>query len=93
MFFATRFDNAMPNFRQSETRLLPLGSVMSTIFFNIFILPNILTSDRLTNTTLFADDLAIWCVASKNDQAKLKITLNSTLARLDYWSAENNMII
>ncbi|GFY28930.1 putative RNA-directed DNA polymerase from transposon X-element [Trichonephila clavipes] len=61
-FSAVRFGNAISSFKQSETGL-PQGTVISPILFNIFIndLPDLLASDGLTNTALFADDLAIWC--------------------------------
>ncbi|GFX82743.1 uncharacterized protein TNCV_1194181 [Trichonephila clavipes] len=57
---AVRFGNAISSFKQSETSL-PQGTVISPILFNIFIndLPDLLASDGLTNTALFADDLAI----------------------------------
>ncbi|GFW22447.1 torsin-1A [Trichonephila clavipes] len=59
-FSAVRFGNAISSFKQSETGL-PQGTVISPILFNIFIndLPDLLASDGLTNTALFADDLAI----------------------------------
>ncbi|GFX31443.1 uncharacterized protein LOC103524116 [Trichonephila clavipes] len=70
-----------------------LGSV--PILFNIFIndLPDLLASDGLTNTALFADDLAIWCSTPKRDQSKLNTILNLTLERLHLWCIENNMTV
>ncbi|GFW06112.1 putative RNA-directed DNA polymerase from transposon X-element [Trichonephila clavipes] len=71
------------------------GTVISPILFNIFIndLPDLLASDGLTNTALFADDLAIWCSTPKRDQSKLNIILNLTLERLHLWCIENNMTV
>ncbi|GFY11451.1 putative RNA-directed DNA polymerase from transposon X-element [Trichonephila clavipes] len=71
-FSAGRFGNAISSFKQSETGL-PQGTVISPILFNIFIndLSDLLTSDGLTNTALFADDLAIWCSIPKRDQRLL----------------------
>ncbi|GFV74353.1 putative RNA-directed DNA polymerase from transposon X-element [Trichonephila clavipes] len=82
-FSAVRFGNAISSFKQSETGL-PQGAVISPILFNIFIndLPDLLASDGLTNTALFADDLAIWCSTPKRDQSKLNTILNLTLERL-----------
>ncbi|GFU10212.1 probable RNA-directed DNA polymerase from transposon BS [Trichonephila clavipes] len=79
-FSAVRFGNAISSFKQSETGL-PQGTVISPILFNIFInnLPDLLASDGLTNTALFADDLAIWCSTPKRDQSKLNTILNLTL--------------
>ncbi|GFV36618.1 probable RNA-directed DNA polymerase from transposon BS [Trichonephila clavipes] len=80
--------------QQSETGL-PQGTVSSPILFNIFIndLPDLLASDGLTNTALFADDLAIWCSTPKRDQSKLNTILNLTLERLQLWCIENNMTV
>ncbi|GFX80484.1 uncharacterized protein LOC103524116 [Trichonephila clavipes] len=91
-FSAVRFGNAISSFKQSETGL-PQGTVISPILFNIFIndLPDLLASDGLTNTALFADDLAIWCSTPKRDQSKLNTILNLTLERLHLWCIENNM--
>ncbi|GFX99344.1 putative rna-directed dna polymerase from transposon bs [Trichonephila clavipes] len=91
-FSAVRFGNAISSFKQSETGL-PQGTVISPILFNIFIndLPDLLASDGLTNTALFADDLAIWCSTPKKDQSKLNTILNLTLERLHLWCIENNM--
>ncbi|GFS81060.1 putative RNA-directed DNA polymerase from transposon X-element [Trichonephila clavipes] len=74
---------------------LPQGTVISPILFNIFIndLPDLLASDGLTNTALFADDLAIWCSTPKRDQSKLNTILNLTLERLHFWCIENNMTV
>ncbi|GFV60517.1 uncharacterized protein LOC103524116 [Trichonephila clavipes] len=71
------------------------GTVISPILFNIFIndLPDLLASDGLTNTALFADDLAIWCSTPKRDQSKLNTILNLTLERLHLWCIENNMTV
>ncbi|GFT80572.1 putative RNA-directed DNA polymerase from transposon X-element [Trichonephila clavipes] len=82
------------SFKQSETGL-PQGTVISPILFNIFIndLPDLLASDGLTNTALFADDLAIWCSTPKRDQSKLNTILNLTLERLHLWCIENNMTV
>ncbi|GFV83855.1 probable RNA-directed DNA polymerase from transposon BS [Trichonephila clavipes] len=93
-FSAVRFGNAISSFKQSETGL-PQGTVISPILFNIFIndLPDLLASDGLTNTALFADDLAIWCSTSKRDQSKLNTILNLTLERLHLWCIENNMTV
>ncbi|GFW86190.1 putative RNA-directed DNA polymerase from transposon X-element [Trichonephila clavipes] len=93
-FSAVRFGNAISSFKQSETGL-PQGTVISPILFNIFIndLPDLLASDGLTNTALFADDLAIWCSTPKRDQSKLNTTLNLTLERLHLWCIENNMTV
>ncbi|GFW74230.1 putative RNA-directed DNA polymerase from transposon X-element [Trichonephila clavipes] len=90
-FSAVRFGNAISSFKQSETGL-PQGTVISPILFNIFIndLPDLLASDGLTNTALFADDLAIWCSTPKRDQSKLNTILNLTLERLHLWCIENN---
>ncbi|GFV15172.1 putative RNA-directed DNA polymerase from transposon X-element [Trichonephila clavipes] len=81
-------------FKRSETGL-PQGTVISPILFNIFIndLPDLLASDGLTNTALFADDLAIWCSTPKRDQFKLNTILNLTLERLHLWCIENNMTV
>ncbi|GFX79695.1 uncharacterized protein LOC103524116 [Trichonephila clavipes] len=86
--------NKCDNFKQSETGL-PQGTVISPILFNIFIndLPDLLASDGLTNTALFADDLAIWCSTPKRDQSKLNTILNLTLERLHLWCIENNMTV
>ncbi|GFV29293.1 probable RNA-directed DNA polymerase from transposon X-element [Trichonephila clavipes] len=93
-FSAVRFGNAISSFKQSETGL-PQGTVISPILFNIFIndLPDLLASDGLTNTALFADDLAIWCSTPKRDQSKLNTILNLTLERLHLWCIENNMTL
>ncbi|GFV36384.1 putative RNA-directed DNA polymerase from transposon X-element [Trichonephila clavipes] len=93
-FSAVRFGNAISSFKQSETGL-PQGTVISPILFNIFIndLPDLLASDGLTNTALFADDLAIWCSTPKRDQSKLNTILNLTLERLHLWCIENNMTV
>ncbi|GFX84689.1 probable RNA-directed DNA polymerase from transposon X-element [Trichonephila clavipes] len=93
-FSAVRFGNAISSFKQSETGL-PQGTVISPILFNIFIndLPDLLASDGLTNTALFADDLAIWCSRPKRDQSKLNTILNLTLERLHLWCIENNMTV
>ncbi|GFX95270.1 putative RNA-directed DNA polymerase from transposon X-element [Trichonephila clavipes] len=93
-FSAARFGNAISSFKQSETGL-PQGTVISPILFNIFIndLPDLLASDGLTNTALFADDLAIWCSTPKRDQSKLNTILNLTLERLHLWCIENNMTV
>ncbi|GFS49551.1 probable RNA-directed DNA polymerase from transposon BS [Trichonephila clavipes] len=93
-FSAVRFGNAISSFKKSETGL-PQGTVISTILFNIFIndLPDLLASDGLTNTALFADDLAIWCSTPKRDQSKLNTILNMTLERLHLWCIENNMTV
>ncbi|GFY18805.1 putative RNA-directed DNA polymerase from transposon X-element [Trichonephila clavipes] len=93
-FSAVRFGNAISSFKQSETGL-PQGTVISPILFNIFIndLPDLLASDELTNTALFADDLAIWCSTPKRDQSKLNTILNLTLERLHLWCIENNMTV
>ncbi|GFX73929.1 hypothetical protein TNCV_397401 [Trichonephila clavipes] len=63
------------------------GSPMPEIIFKI------LASDGLTNTALFADDLAIWCSTPKRDQSKLNTILNLTLERLHLWCIENNMTV
>ncbi|GFV08159.1 probable RNA-directed DNA polymerase from transposon BS [Trichonephila clavipes] len=91
---AVRFGNAISSFKQSETGL-PQGTVISPILFNIFIndLLDLLASDGLTNTALFADDLAIWCSTPKRDQSKLNTILNLTLERLHLWCIENNMTV
>ncbi|GFX16730.1 putative RNA-directed DNA polymerase from transposon X-element [Trichonephila clavipes] len=91
---SVRFGNAVSSFKQSETGL-PQGTVISPILFNIFIndLPDLLASDGLTNTALFADDLAIWCSTPKRDQSKLNTILNLTLERLHLWCIENNMTV
>ncbi|GFX42504.1 uncharacterized protein LOC103524116 [Trichonephila clavipes] len=83
-----------PVLNKSETGL-PQGTVISPILFNIFIndLPDLLASDGLTNTALFADDLAIWCSTPKRDQSKLNTILNLTLERLHLWCIENNMTV
>ncbi|GFU75081.1 uncharacterized protein LOC103524116 [Trichonephila clavipes] len=93
-FSAVRFGNAISSFKQSETGL-PQGTVISPILFNIFIndLPDLLASDGLTNTALFADDLAIWCSTPKRDQSKINTILNLTLERLHLWCIENNMTV
>ncbi|GFX85573.1 probable RNA-directed DNA polymerase from transposon X-element [Trichonephila clavipes] len=93
-FSAVRFGNAISSFKQSETGL-PQGTVISPILFNIFIndLPDLLASDGLTNTVLFADDLAIWCSTPKRDQSKLNTILNLTLERLHLLCIENNMTV
>ncbi|GFX23479.1 probable RNA-directed DNA polymerase from transposon X-element [Trichonephila clavipes] len=93
-FSAVRFGNAISSFKQSETGL-PQGTVISPILFNIFIndLPDLLASDGLTNTALFADDLAIWCSTPKRDKSKLNTILNLTLKRLHLWCIENNMTV
>ncbi|GFU51015.1 probable RNA-directed DNA polymerase from transposon BS [Trichonephila clavipes] len=93
-FSAVRFGNAISSFKQSETGL-PQGTVISPILFNIFIndLPDLLASDGLTNTALFADNLAIWCSTPKRDQSKLNTILNLTLERLHLWCIENNMTV
>ncbi|GFX91507.1 probable RNA-directed DNA polymerase from transposon BS [Trichonephila clavipes] len=93
-FSAVRFGNAISSFKQSETGL-PQGTVISPILFNIFIndLPDLLASDGLTNTALFADDLAIWCSTPKRDQSKLNTIINLTLERLHLWCIENNMTV
>ncbi|GFW09549.1 probable RNA-directed DNA polymerase from transposon X-element [Trichonephila clavipes] len=93
-FSAVRFGNAISSFKQSETGL-PQGTVISPILFNIFIndLPDLLASDGLTNTALFADDLAIWCSTPKRDQSKLNTILNLTLERLHLLCIENNMTV
>ncbi|GFV28938.1 probable RNA-directed DNA polymerase from transposon BS [Trichonephila clavipes] len=93
-FSAVRFGNAISSFTQSETGL-PQGTVISPILFNIFIndLPDLLASDGLTNTALFADDLAIWCSTPKRNQSKLNTILNLTLERLHIWCIENNMTV
>ncbi|KFM71137.1 putative RNA-directed DNA polymerase from transposon X-element, partial [Stegodyphus mimosarum] len=93
-FCATRFRDSVSNFKQSETGL-PQGTVISPILFNIFIddLPSILISDGMTKVALFADDLVIWCYASKGDQFKLNTVLNKSLERLESWSLENNMTV
>ncbi|GFV40633.1 uncharacterized protein LOC103524116 [Trichonephila clavipes] len=93
-FSAVRFGNAISSFKQSETGL-PQGTVISPILFNICIndLPDLLASDGLTNTALFADDLAIWCSTPKRDQSKLNTILNLTLERLHLWCIENNMTV
>ncbi|GFS52565.1 probable RNA-directed DNA polymerase from transposon BS [Trichonephila clavipes] len=93
-FSAVRFGNAISSFKQSETGL-PQGTVISPILFSIFIndLPDLLASDGLTNTALFADDLAIWCSTPKRDQSKLNTILNLTLERLHLWCIENNMTV
>ncbi|GFS50951.1 uncharacterized protein LOC103524116 [Trichonephila clavipes] len=93
-FSTVRFGNAISSFKQSETGL-PQGTVISPILFNIFIndLPDLLASDGLTNTALFADDLAIWCSTPKRDQSKLNTILNLTLERLHLWYIENNMTV
>ncbi|GFV30126.1 probable RNA-directed DNA polymerase from transposon BS [Trichonephila clavipes] len=93
-FSAVRFGNAISSFKQSETGL-PQGTVISPILFNIFIndLPDLLASDGLTNTSLFADDLAIWCSTPKRDQSKLNTILNLTLERLHLWFIENIMTL
>ncbi|GFS79338.1 probable RNA-directed DNA polymerase from transposon BS [Trichonephila clavipes] len=93
-FSAVRLGNAISSFKQSETGL-PQGTVISPILFNIFIndLPDLLASDGLTNTALFADDLAIWCSTPKRDQSKLNTILNLTLERLHLWCIENNMTV
>ncbi|GFT48728.1 probable RNA-directed DNA polymerase from transposon BS [Trichonephila clavipes] len=93
-FSAVRFGNAISCFKQSETGP-PQGIVISTILFNIFIndLPDLLASDGLTNTALFADDLAIWCSTPKRDQSKLNTILNLTLEGLHLWCIENNMTV
>ncbi|GFU64610.1 probable RNA-directed DNA polymerase from transposon X-element [Trichonephila clavipes] len=95
-FSAVRFGNGISSFKQSETGL-PQGTVISPILFNIFIddLPDLslLASDGLTNTALFADDLAIWCSTPKRDQYKLNTILNLTLERLHLWYIENNMTV
>ncbi|GFV07541.1 putative RNA-directed DNA polymerase from transposon X-element [Trichonephila clavipes] len=85
---------SMHCFKQSETGL-PQGTVISPILFNIFIndLPDLLASDGLTNTALFADDLAIWCRTPKRDQSKLNTILNLSLKRLHLWCIENNMTV
>ncbi|GFT91162.1 probable RNA-directed DNA polymerase from transposon X-element [Trichonephila clavipes] len=90
-FSAVRFGNAISSFKQSETGL-PQGTVISPILFNIFI-NDLLASDGLTNTALFADDLAIWCSTPKRDQSKLNTILNLTLERLHLWCIENNMTV
>ncbi|GFS78332.1 putative RNA-directed DNA polymerase from transposon X-element [Trichonephila clavipes] len=66
-----------------------------SILFENFIndLPDLLASDGLTNTALFADDLAIWCSTPKRDQSKLNTILNLTLERLHLWCIENNMTV
>ncbi|GFY16355.1 putative RNA-directed DNA polymerase from transposon X-element [Trichonephila clavipes] len=71
------------------------STVISPILFNIFIndLPDLLASDGLTNTALFADDLAIWCSTPKRDQSKLNTILNLTLERLHLWCIKNNMTV
>ncbi|GFV93277.1 hypothetical protein TNCV_386411 [Trichonephila clavipes] len=51
-------------------------------------LPDLLVSDGLTNTALFADDLAIWCSTPKRDQSKLNTILHLTLKRLHLWCIE-----
>ncbi|GFV11996.1 uncharacterized protein LOC103524116 [Trichonephila clavipes] len=93
-FSAVRFGNAISSFKQSETGLSQ-GTVISPILFNIFIndLPDLLASDGLTNTALFADDLAIWCSTPKRDQSKLNTILNLTLERLHLCCIENNMTV
>ncbi|GFV57532.1 probable RNA-directed DNA polymerase from transposon BS [Trichonephila clavipes] len=93
-FSAVQFGNAISSFKQSETGL-PQGTVISPILFNIFIndLPDLLASDGLTNTALFADDIAIWCSTPKRDQSKLNTILNLTLERLHLWCIENNMTV
>ncbi|GFV37248.1 uncharacterized protein LOC103524116 [Trichonephila clavipes] len=93
-FSAVRFGNAISSFKQSETGL-PQGTVISPILFNIFIndLPDLLASDGLTNTALFADDLTIWCSTPKRDQSKLNTILNLTLERLHLCCIENNMTV
>ncbi|GFY21721.1 probable RNA-directed DNA polymerase from transposon BS [Trichonephila clavipes] len=93
-FSAVRFGNAISSFKQSETGL-PRGTVISPILFNIFIndLPDLLASDGLTNTALFADDLAIWCSTPKRDQSKLNTILNLAIERLHLWCIENNMTV
>ncbi|GFU72930.1 probable RNA-directed DNA polymerase from transposon BS [Trichonephila clavipes] len=93
-FSAVRFGNAISSLKQSETGL-PQGTVISPILFNIFIndLPDLLASDGLTNTALFADDLAIWRSTRKRDQSKLNTILNLTLERLHLWCIENNMTV
>ncbi|GFU31211.1 probable RNA-directed DNA polymerase from transposon BS [Trichonephila clavipes] len=93
-FLGVRFGNAISSFKQSETGL-PQGTVISPILFNIFIndLPDLLASDGLTNTALFADDLAIWYSTPKRDQSKLNTILNLTLERLHLWCIENNMTV
>ncbi|GFY08481.1 putative RNA-directed DNA polymerase from transposon X-element [Trichonephila clavipes] len=78
----------LPSFKQSE-----ILCYWPSFFPNIFIddLPGI-TSDGPTNAALFADDLAIWCCASK-EQLELNTVLNKSLERLEVWCLENNMTI
>ncbi|GFX51313.1 putative RNA-directed DNA polymerase from transposon X-element [Trichonephila clavipes] len=80
----------LPSTTSTRTR-----SGRQSILFNIFIndLPDLLASDGLTNTALFADDLAIWCSTPKRDQSKLNTILNLTLERLHLWCIENNMTV
>ncbi|GFW50829.1 putative RNA-directed DNA polymerase from transposon X-element [Trichonephila clavipes] len=93
-FSAVRFGNDISSFKQSKTGL-PQCTEISSILFNIFIndLPDLLASDGLTNTALFADDLAIWCSTPKRDRSKLNTILNLTLERLNLWCIENNMTV
>ncbi|GFU34902.1 putative RNA-directed DNA polymerase from transposon X-element [Nephila pilipes] len=78
-FCTTRFGDSLSSFKQNETGL-PQGTVISPTLFNIFIndLHALLSSDGLTSTALFADDLVIWCRSPKRDKSKLNTTLNST---------------
>ncbi|GFX24818.1 uncharacterized protein LOC103524116 [Trichonephila clavipes] len=80
---------------ENETIFESVSSFCKGILFNIFIndLPDLLASDGLTNTALFADDLAIWCSTPKRDQSKLNTILNLTLERLHLWCIENNMTV
>ncbi|GFY46754.1 putative RNA-directed DNA polymerase from transposon X-element [Trichonephila inaurata madagascariensis] len=88
----TRFGNSVTSFKQSETGF-PQDTVINPLLLNIFIddMPGILTSYGLTNAALFADDFAVWCCASKEEQ--LNTVMNKFLERLEAWCLENNMTI